>query len=267
VSLRFAVMGNPVEHSLSPTIHQLFAQQTGIELSYEKIQIDESRFEDQVRDFFQQEGKGLNITVPCKPQAFAMGQQTTPRCKKAKAANTLWMSNNELHADNTDGVGLVRDLARHLDLNHKRILILGAGGAARGILGPLFDQQPQAIVLVNRSISRAESLAEDFDLLNVCTFAQFKAQPQTFDLIINATSASLEGMNLDVPTSIFQKDSLCYDLAYQARGDTPFVHWAKSQNIKAVDGLGMLVEQAAEAYFIWHKILPEVNPVLSALRS
>jgi shikimate dehydrogenase len=266
LQLIFAVMGNPIEHSLSPKIHQLFAQQTGVDLIYKKILIDESHFESQVHEFFQQGGKGLNITLPCKQRAYNMSQKTTPRCQQAKAANTLWMQNDTLHADNTDGIGLLRDLTRYVNIEHTTILILGAGGAARGIIGPLLEGKPKQVTLANRNISTAEILKQDFAALQIYSLEALAKQPKRYDIIINATSASLDGFDLNLTSTILHKNSFCYDLAYNTHKDTPFVQWAKEQNVSTADGLGMLVEQAAEAYYIWHKLRPNSDKVLAAFR-
>lgn len=264
MSKRFAVIGNPVHHSLSPTIHQMFAEQTGIELTYEKILMDDALFEEQVLFFFNEGGAGLNITLPCKQRAFLMGKVPTPRCLLAKAANTLWWDKGMLQVDNTDGIGLVRDLARHVDLNQKRILLLGAGGAARGIIGALLNKKPLQLMVVNRTLDRAKLVQQDFPSLEISRLEDLK-EP-AYDVVINATSASLHGLGLPLPSHILKNETFCYDVAYQAKGDTAFVKWATERGLQAVDGLGMLVEQAAEAYFIWNKIRPEVTPVLTHLR-
>lgn len=255
----YAVMGYPVAHSLSPMIHQLFAKQTGLFLTYEKIQIDLLGFEQQVTHFFSQGGKGLNITLPCKERAYALANHATPRCVTAKAANTLWYAADGLHADNTDGIGLLRDLARYMNLAGKRILILGAGGAARGIMAPLLEAKPAQLTLANRTPGKAQALCDDFPASVSC---ELSALTGTFDLIINATSASLSGQRLALPTTIIKPTTVCYDLAYSLKEPTPFVAWAQSQGVVAVDGLRMLIEQAAEAFSIWHGVMPDVNLLL-----
>ena len=260
---RYAVMGNPVEHSLSPIIHALFGTQTGRILSYEKILIDLLNFEQQVKDFFDQGGKGLNITLPCKQRAFALADQVTTRCATARAANTLWQNANGLQADNTDGIGLLCDLTHYIDLTDKQILVLGAGGAARGILAPLLASNPAQLTMVNRTMDKARALCADFVPTTCCSLAELNGP---FDLIINATSASITGQNIMLPSSIIKPTTVCYDLAYQRTRPTPFVIWGRSQGCVAVDGLGMLVEQAAEAFAIWHGVKPEVKPVLDYLR-
>lgn len=261
---RFAVVGNPVDHSLSPIIHQYFAQQARITLAYEKIKADEHSFKTQVSDFFTQNGKGLNITLPFKQDAYILAQQHTERCTLAGAANTLWMQDKQLHADNTDGIGLLRDLKRYTSLEGKRILILGAGGAARGIIPSLLENKRMELVVANRTLSKANELQRRFPEITFFSLSQLSG---AFDLIINATSASLAGEFVALPAECFARKPLCYDLAYKHQQATAFVHYAKNLGCEAVDGLGMLVEQAAEAFFIWHHVIPKTEEVLAALRS
>lgn len=263
MTIRCAVVGNPVAHSLSPLIHQQFASQAGMQLVYDKIQGDDSAFESQVMDFFDRGGRGLNITLPFKLRAFAMAAVPGERCSQAKAANTLWLHAGQLHADNTDGIGLVRDLAHHVDLNNQRILLLGAGGAARGVIGPLLSAGVARLTLANRSLDNARALLTDFP--NMSCLAMDKLDG-AFDVIINATSASLAGEQLLLPASVWRTKPFCYDLAYRLHEPTPFVGYASSHGCTAVDGLGMLVEQAAEAFAIWHDFVPETNSVLEHLR-
>lgn len=261
----FAVIGNPIAHSLSPFIHQRFAEQLGIKLVYEKIQIiDEALFEKQVNDFFEQGGKGLNVTLPFKQKAFAIAALKTPRCSEAKAANTLWYAESKLHADNTDGIGLISDLSRHVELAGKRLLLLGAGGAARGIIGPLLAAGITDLVLVNRDKEKATNLQKDFNSIKCASLSELKTG---FDLIINATSASLSAEQIILPKLILKPTTLCYDLAYSRTGPTSFVEWATAQGLSAYDGLGMLVEQAAEAFYIWHGLRPDAAAVLLRLQS
>ncbi len=262
----YAVMGYPVAHSLSPIIHQLFAEQTGRALAYNKIQIDLSLFEQQVGDFFNQGGKGLNITLPCKQRAFAMSEQRSRRCMQAQAANTLWMQAGRLHADNTDGVGLLRDIGHYVELAGKKIVLLGAGGAARGVLGPLLDAHPLKLTIANRTSEKAQALHLDFPETSCQTFIDLAAYAEeySYDVIINATSASLAGDGLTLPPTLMATKPFCYDLAYNKTEATPFVAWARSIGCDAVDGLGMLIEQAAEAFFIWHGVMPDTAPVLTS---
>ncbi|CEK12009.1 shikimate 5-dehydrogenase [Legionella hackeliae] len=226
--------------------------------------IDEDSFEKQVSDFFARGGKGLNITLPFKERSFAMAEVKTARCLQAKAANTLWMQNGLLHADNTDGIGLIRDLTRYMDLTNKQILILGAGGAARGILGPLLDSGISELTLANRTVEKALALQNEFQAIDCCSLMELKGQ---FDLIINATSASLEKETIQLPLGLLKSTTYCYDLAYNAKEPTAFVKWASAHHCKSSDGLGMLVEQAAESFFIWHGIRVNTNVVLAQLRS
>jgi len=260
---RFAVVGNPVAHSLSPFIHQHFARQTGLQLIYEKIQCDDSEFNALITDFFQQGGKGLNITLPFKHHAYNMAKNHTERCAKAKAANTLWMDEGQLHADNTDGVGLLRDLAHYCNLQNKKILILGAGGAARGIITPLLHAKIAGLWVANRTPEKVHALQLDFPTIQ---FIAINDLTGCFDVIINATAAGLTQNNQHLPAAIFSNRPFCYDLAYREHDNTPFVTEARRQNCQAVDGLGMLVEQAAEAFFIWHGVRPNTAQVLQTLR-
>lgn len=259
---RFAVIGKPIEHSLSPFIHQSFGKQLGIELTYEKIEGDEQGFEQQVGEFFSQNGKGLNVTQPFKQRAFAMAHQHTLRCRKAEAANTLWMQEGTLWADNTDGIGLIRALKPYLSVYHKTILIVGAGGASRGIIPPLLDNWPLQLVVANRSQDTLKRLIRDFPRVIGVELSQLSG---AFDLLINATSSSLKGESLDLPRDCFKTKPFCCDLAYNQTAPTPFVAYAKTLGCEAIDGLGMLVEQAAEAFCVWNGIMPDVKPVLNAL--
>jgi shikimate dehydrogenase len=258
--IRFAVMGNPVLHSLSPIIHQEFAQQFGIKLCYEKILGETCGFEAQVMAFFSNGGRGLNITLPFKERAFAMSLVRTPRCLVAKAINTLWMEADTLHGDNTDGVGLIRDLSHYINLSEKNILLLGAGGAARGVLAPLLATAA-SVTIINRTKERAFALLTDFPTASIGTFDDL--DQRSFDVVINATSASLNNQTLRLPTSLLQKKPFCYDLTYSKAPPTPFVSWARSLGCEAMDGLGMLVEQAAESFCIWHGVMPDTKTVLN----
>jgi shikimate dehydrogenase len=263
MSDRFAVMGNPIAHSLSPFIHQRFAEQLGISLSYEKILVAEANFESEVSEFFRQGGKGLNITLPFKQRAFAMSDLVSLGCKEAKAANTLWFSAEKLNADNTDGIGLIRDLSSYCELRRKQVLLLGAGGAARGIIGPLLTAGVAELVVVNRTEEKAKDLKKDFTQIKACPLSELKT---AYDLIINATSASLTADKMVLPSFLLKSTTLCYDLAYSKIGPTPFVIWASEHGIQGVDGLGMLVEQAAESFYLWYGIRPQARPVLEELR-
>ncbi|PWY56635.1 shikimate dehydrogenase [Legionella qingyii] len=264
MSQRFAVIGNPIAHSLSPIIHQYFAKQVKVQLTYEKIKADDSTFEQQVSDFFTLDGKGLNVTLPFKQRAFAMAQQCSLRCTKAGAANTLWMEANQLHADNTDGVGFIRDLHRYIAVENKRVLILGAGGAARGIVYPILEHHPAELVIANRTLAKAEEFQRAFPQTKCLSLHEVEGP---FELVINATSASLAGEFVALPAECMSAKPFCYDLSYKQNDITAFVQYARGLGCEAVDGLGMLVEQAAESFFIWHGIMPETEEVLTLLRT
>ena len=264
MSSRFAVMGNPIEHSLSPLIHQYFAQQTGISIAYQKILVELGDFPSQVANFFAEGGTGLNVTLPFKQEAYGLALVRTSRCREALAANTLWIKENELHADNTDGVGLLRDLRRHVNLTNSRVLVLGAGGAARGIIAPLLASGIASLTIFNRTVEKAKALKEDFSGIDYVASLSAK---DSYDLIINATSAGIHQTSWTWELGCSMPTAFCYDLSYSLQDQTPFVKWAQDQGCFAVDGLGMLVEQAAEAFSIWHGVFPETMPVLAGLRA
>ncbi len=245
----YAVMGNPIAHSLSPLIHQQFASNVGKTIHYERILV-ESDFEAQVTLFFEQGGLGLNITAPFKEQAFAMSEIRTSRCQRACSANTLWMEKGLLHADNTDGIGLCRALEKVLTLSGRRVLILGAGGAARGIIPALQDNGVH-ITLVNRTLERAMLLSIALDDISVIDMQERVGE---FDVLINATAGQLDVEAL--PTTWLAPRPYCYDLTYCKAAKTPFVQWANTHYCIASDGFSMLVEQAREAFTIWHGISP-----------
>lgn len=268
----YAVVGNPISHSKSPRIHSLFARQTGEPVEYIAIQAPMDNFADTVTGFFARGGKGLNVTVPFKEQAWALADQRTERAEKAGAANTLYLdSEGLLTADNTDGKGLVADLTHNhqVQLAGKHILVLGAGGAVRGVLGPLLAEQPAAITLANRTLAKAEQLVDLFrpaagaTALSACGFEQ-PATP--FDVIINGTSASLQGDLPPVSPNVIGSDTVVYDMMYSLT-TTTFNQWAQDQGATRVfDGLGMLVEQAAESFRVWRGVMPETAPVIDELR-
>lgn len=268
----YAVVGNPISHSKSPRIHSLFAEQTGEAVEYTAIQAPLEDFEGTVRGFFHRGGRGLNVTVPFKEQAWALAQSRTWRAEKAGAANTLYHdSEGLLTADNTDGKGLVTDLMHNcgVTLAEKRVLVLGAGGAVRGVLGPLLEEGPVALTIANRTVAKAEALLRLFDdvrggtSLDATGFAQVSGP---FDLIINGTSASLQGDLPPIPPSVLGSDTVLYDMMYSLK-TTTFNQWALDQGATQVhDGLGMLVEQAAESFFIWRGVRPNTAPVIETLR-
>ncbi len=266
----YCVMGNPVAHSKSPQIHAAFAEQTRQEIFYQAILVDEGKFKDAIKEFQRQGGKGLNITVPFKPDAWEASDQMSRRAERAAAVNTISFNDEgKIAGDNSDGIGLIRDLTinHKLSIKDKNILILGAGGAARGILDPLFDEQADRVVIANRTVSRAEKLVDIFSDrgdISACGFDELVNS--NFDIVINATSASLQGDVPPLPEGLVNKNTCCYDMMYSA-ADTPFVAWAKAHGAGiALDGLGMLVEQAAESFFIWRGVRPETGLVIKLLR-
>jgi shikimate dehydrogenase len=266
----YAVMGNPVSHSKSPRIHRLFAEQTGQRLQYSAIQVDPGGFEQAVRNFVANGGRGLNVTVPYKINAWDIVDTRTARAELAGAVNTIAVqAQGVLHGDNTDGVGLVRDLMQNhrVVIAAKQILLLGAGGAARGILGPLLEQRPAALVLANRTADRATSLAQHFSHLGPVNGCGYDAIGERhFDLVINATAASLRGEVPALPDGLLAAGAWCYDLMYGAQA-TPFMQWAQRRGAgNFADGLGMLVEQAAESFLLWRGMRPDTAPVIGLLR-
>ncbi|OLU20996.1 shikimate dehydrogenase [Pseudomonas sp. PA1(2017)] len=266
---RYGVFGNPIGHSKSPLIHRLFAEQTGQQLSYEALLAPLEDFEGYARAFFVQ-GLGGNVTVPFKEQAFALADSLTERARRAGAVNTLKkLDDGSLLGDNTDGAGLVRDLTVNagIELRGKRILLLGAGGAVRGILEPFLAQQPQTLVIANRTVEKAEQLARQFADLGPVVASGFDWIDAPVDLIVNGTSASLAGELPPISASLIQPGhTCCYDMMYGA-GPTAFNRWAAEQGAaRTLDGLGMLVEQAVEAFHLWRGVRPDSAPVLAELR-
>ena len=266
----FAVFGNPVKHSKSPQIHQLFAQQFDIPLRYEAIQVDSGCLEEAVREFAKLGGQGLNITVPYKEEAFQIAAHLTERARVCQSVNTLSFDEElQIYGDTTDGQGLINDLVINNDVELKdtSVLVMGAGGTVRAILQPLLQQKPEVLTIVNRTVSRAQSLAIQFSnegVVSACSYDDLKRQ--RFDIIINATTLSLQGEVPPLPDGLLKADACCYDLMY-ADTDTTFMQWAKKQGARIVlDGLGMLVEQAAESFSIWHGVKPDTQPVLDTLR-
>lgn len=267
---QYAVFGNPVEHSKSPKIHTLFAEQTHQIMHYDKRLINEGEFEQQANQFFESGGKGLNITVPFKLDAYGLAARLTSRARRAGAVNCLSLQNDGiLLGDNTDGIGLVNDMTRNLSwtLADTRILVLGAGGAVRGVLQPLMEQNPRELVIANRTVAKALQLARGFkDLGNIKACGYDDLKGQTFDIVVNGTSASLAGDLPPLPTDLLNDNACCYDMMYGSE-PTVFMHWATSCGCERIaDGLGMLVEQAAESFLIWRAITPDVKPVLALLR-
>jgi shikimate dehydrogenase len=267
---RYAVIGYPVRHSRSPFIHAMFARQTGQSLTYRLLETPPEDFETTVRTFFEQGGKGLNVTVPHKPAAAQLADELTPRAAYAAAVNTIAVSDAGLLGDVTDGVGLVRDLTDNMgaSLKNTSILILGAGGAARGVIGALLEEQPARVEVANRDPLRGARLAARFKALGDIRGGGFESiERRVYDLVINATTASLQGVVPPIPPSVIGPHTTCYDMAY-ARGDTVFTRWARESGAgQVLKGWGMLVEQAAESFFLWRGVRPDTAPVLEALLS
>lgn len=265
---RYAVIGNPIAHSKSPLIHSAFAKATGQAMEYGAIQAPLEGFEPAVREFRQAGGRGLNVTAPFKLQACELASERSPDAELAGAANALKFEGERILAENFDGVGLVNDIQRNLGfaLRGRRVLLVGAGGAARGALLPLLDEQPQALVIANRSGDKARALADRFadrGRLAGCDFAELGGE--RFDLVINATSASQQAAPLALPAHVFGEDCLAYELVY-GKGLTPFLRSARAAGARqCADGVGMLVEQAAEAFVWWRGVRPETRPLIERL--
>lgn len=262
MSKQFAVIGNPIEHSRSPELHHAFAKKTGIDLNYSRRLAPLDGFESSVHEFFSQNGVGMNVTVPFKEQAFAMCTQLTERAKIAKAVNTLWMENGELHGDNTDGQGLVDAIkALDWDLKDADLLIIGAGGATRGVIYPLVKAGVKKIVIANRTLARAEQLVADLAdsvpeaQLMACDLTALQGQ---FDLVINATSASLSGDALILPETLTFNHA--YEMAYGKASS--FIEQAKARQVPSSEGFGMLIGQAIEAFYIWNGVRPNLKDFL-----
>lgn len=264
-------MGHPIAHSRSPFIHAQFAAQTGERLRYEAMCVEPGQFAEAVATFRDAGGLGLNVTLPFKEEAFALADTASERATRAGAANTLgFHSDGACWADNTDGVGLIRDLEinHRVELRDRRVLLLGAGGAARGIIAPLLAAEPACLVIANRTHERALVLARRFESdSRVCAVPLASVGQREFDVLINATSASLQDQIPAVPASAVAAGACCYDLMY-APEPTRFVRWARSAGARlGLDGLGMLVEQAAESFFLWRGVRPQTRPVIAALRA
>jgi shikimate dehydrogenase len=266
---RYVVFGNPVAHSLSPAIHASFAKAEGEAIDYRALLVPVGEFAAHARRFFDEGGSGANVTLPFKLDAFELADEKSERARRAGAANVLAIRDARIVADNTDGAGLVADLVRNLGvvLDGRRVLLLGAGGAARGVIAPLLALQPKVIVVANRTAERAHELAREFHDLGPVEGAPLDAIPRgPFDLVINATSTSTRGEPLAVAPEALDAGAFAYDMAYgpAARG---FLEAARVRGARASDGLGMLVEQAAESYLLWRGRRPETRRVLEALRA
>ncbi len=270
MSDQYAVFGNPIAHSKSPLIHMAFAQQTQQDLQYEKTLVQLDDFNHAAATFFNRGGKGLNITVPFKLDAYEFASQLSQRARQAGAVNTLIkQADGAIVGDNTDGIGMVTDISANLGwhINNARILVLGAGGAVRGVLGPLLEHQPQAIVIANRTERKAQQLATAFSGTGVVSGIGLTQITGQFDLIINGTSASLHGDLPPLNNSMLKPSTACYDMMY-ASEPTVFMQWASSNGCnKIADGLGMLVEQAATAFELWRGVRPNTGDIIDQLRS
>jgi len=269
---RYAVFGNPIEHSRSPAIHTAFAAQFGVDMTYTRQLVAAEGFDAAATEFFQRGGRGLNVTVPFKQDAYRFATRLTARASRAGAVNTLaQQAGRVVLGDNTDGAGLVADIAANLgwSMVGKRVLILGAGGAVRGILQPILAHNPRALVIANRTVEKAQQLVQSF-----AAFGSLSAvglvnlvDMESFEVVINGTSASLEGDLPSLPDHLLARNAHCYDMMYGA-APTVFMNWATLRGaVAVVDGLGMLVEQAAESFFLWRGLRPATKPVIASLRA
>ena len=268
---RYAVIGNPVAHSKSPLIHAQFARDTGQDMSYEAIFAELDAFEATVERFRAQGGRGLNVTLPFKHRAYAIAQKRSARAEHAQAVNTLVLGGGPSYGDNTDGVGLARDLVSNLGcaLRGRRVLLMGAGGASYGVCAQLLDEAPASLTVANRTVSKAADLRDHFREIhpraNVLAAAAYgELAGESFDVVINATSAGLAGDMPALPAGIFASGALAYDMVYGR--STPFLEFAARQGARCADGLGMLVEQAAESFHVWRGVRPDTHGVIALLR-
>jgi shikimate dehydrogenase len=270
---RYAVIGHPVEHSRSPDIHARFAAEMGQSLDYRRLLSPLDGFMATVRAFADGGARGCNVTVPFKFEAWQLATRRTPRAQRAEAANTLRFDAEGWWCDNTDGIGLVRDITVNagVALAGRRVLLIGAGGAAAGVLGPLIEAGPAALVVANRTADKAHALvARHVDLAHdhgvALGVAPLEAPGVAFDIVINGTASSLAGAGVPVPSAVLRPGALAVDMMYGA-GARPFLDWATHHGAVGRDGLGMLVEQAAESFFAWRSVRPDTAPVLSVLRA
>lgn len=268
---QYAVVGNPVAHSKSPVIHYAFAEQTNQTLEYKAIELPIDNFESKLRELQQLGYKGVNVTVPFKQQAWKVCDERSPRAEDAGAVNTLiFGSDSKISGDNTDGAGLMRDLVNNHSvlIKRRKILILGAGGAVRGVLGPLLVLDPTSVTIANRTVDKAQDLADAFHPIgDVRACGYDDLSNEKFDLIINGTSAGLNQEVPPIPQEVLGINSVCYDMMYNVSAPTAFVEWARNYGAsRAFDGLGMLVEQAAESFYVWRGIRPETADLIQSLR-
>ncbi len=266
---RYAVFGNPVAHSKSPAIHEAFARSTGQDISYDAMLAPLGGFPDAVDAFHKAGGRGANVTLPFKVEAFALATETTARARAAQAVNTLSFEGARIVGDNTDGIGLIRDIEINLGIGiaGKRILVMGAGGAARGVLEPLLARAPASVTVANRTADKAVALARLFARWRMVEGGGYDALGQrSFDIVVNATAASLQGNVPTLPASVFAHAALCYDMMY-GQALTAFLQVARHRGVTCLaDGLGMLVEQAAESFFLWRGVRPQTASVIAMLR-
>ena len=262
---KYAVIGNPISHSKSPQIHAEFAKQTNQDISYKPILAPLDEFEVTVRRLMDDGYKGVNVTVPFKLQAFLLSDTLSPNAQSADAANTLILNRKNIQGHNTDGVGLINDVTKNLGikLQGKRVLLLGAGGAAEGVFQPILEQNPAILVVANRTLEKAQKMVNKSP--NKASASTFGALQGQFDIVINATSTGISDIALPIPSSIFSKDCLAYEMMYGR--ETPFMKLAKENGAQVTDGLGMLVEQAAEAFYLWRGVRPQTAPVIKMMRS
>jgi shikimate dehydrogenase len=266
---RYAVIGNPVAHSKSPLIHAAFARAIGEELTYEALLAPLNGFAATVRHFIGAGGRGANVTVPFKQEAYALADEALPRAQEALAANVLDFRDGRIVADNTDGAGLLRDLTDNLRcaIAGRRVLLMGAGGASWGVAGPLLAAGPSELAVANRTLPKAEVLVRHFTGKGRCVPAAFAYEAlagRQYDVVINATSAGLEDAMPALPEGLYAGGALAYDMMYGR--ETPFLRHARAHGVRAADGLGMLVEQAAESFLVWRGVRPETGPVIALLR-
>lgn len=261
---RYAVFGNPIAHSKSPLIHTAFARQTGQDIVYEARLAPLDGFSQSAIAFAVEGGRGANVTVPFKEEAYRLATRLSERAARAEAVNTLTFKGDNILGDNTDGAGLVRDILHnlHFPLRGKRILLMGAGGAARGVILPLLDEMPASLTVANRTVEKAKALRDFFSGIEASSYENLTGR--TFDLVINATSSGLSDQMPPLPEGLFAVEALAYDMVYGR--ETPFMKFARERGAQIADGLGMLVEQAAEAFYLWRCVRPQTAPVIAQLR-
>jgi shikimate dehydrogenase len=272
---QYVVIGNPIKHSKSPQIHTMFAQQAGISIEYKKLLCPIGEFSKVVSEFFTSGGRGANVTIPFKLEAYKFSTLRSSRVEHAQAANTLINNDGVITAENTDGIGLVRDIIQNLEypISDKSVLIVGAGGATRGVLLPILDERPKAITVINRTQAKADRLIKTIETkandlsVDIASGGLLDFNDGQFDIVINATSSSLSDEAFPLSTNLLSTKALAYDMMY-GKEKTSFTRWAvQAKAYKTVDGLGMLVEQAAESFFLWCGARPDTNAVMETLRS